>query len=97
MLKYALLIGGSSPTLYIDWPEKLNSGDEIEIKRSEVKYWRKDFKIINKLFLKNGKSEKPKDRDVNNYIIKVRIGSQSGGRCLEEGNGTYEGLSVYLV
>lgn len=97
MFKYALLIGGSSPTLYIDWPEKLHLEDEVEIKRNEVKCWKKELKIINKLFLRNGKSEKPKDRNVNNYVIKVRIRTESGGRCLENESATYEGLSVHLV
>ena len=97
MFKYALLIGGGSPTFYIDWPEKLHLGDEIEIKRSEVKCWKKDLKLINNLFFKKGKSERIRDRDINNYLIKLKIGADSGGRCLENENATYEGFSTYVV
>jgi len=97
MFKYALMIGGDSPILYIEWLEKLHTNDVIEIKRSDVKFWKKDVKIINNFFLRNGKSEKSKDRDVNNYVIRVKIGAESGGRCLEDENATYEGYSAYLT
>jgi len=97
MFKYALLVNGSNPTLYIDWPEKLHPEDEIEIKRDAVKCWKNQIKIVNKLFLTRGKSEIPRDRNVNNYVIKLRIGAESGGRCLEDENATYEGFSVYLA
>jgi hypothetical protein len=98
MFYYALLIGGSSPTLYIERPDKLHTGNEIEVKRSEIKYWLKDLKDINTLFFKKGISEKPRDRDVNSYTLKLRIGTESGGRCLQNVNNiTYEGFSAHLI
>jgi len=96
MFYYALIIGGSSPILYIQQLNKLHTGDEIEVKRIEVNCWRKDLKEINVLF-KKGQSEKPGDRDVNNYTLKLKIGAESGGRCLENSNITYEGFSAYLI
>lgn len=95
MFKYALMIGGDRPIFYIEWLEKLHTNDVIEIKRNDVKFWKKDVKIINNFFLRNGKSEKSKDRDVNNYVVRVKIGAESGGRCLEDENATYEGFSAY--
>jgi len=97
MFNYALIIGGSSPIVYIQQLNKLHTGNEIEVKRSAINYWRKELKEINVLFSKKGKSEKPGDRDVNNYTIKLKIGAESGGRCLENGNTTYEGFSAYLI
>ena len=97
MFKYALMIGGDSPILYIEWLEKLHTNDVIEIKRNGVKFWKKELKIINNLFFKKGKSEKLRDRDVNNYVVKIKIGAESGGRCLEDENETYEGYSAYLI
>lgn len=96
MNKYALIINGDKPLIYVELEKKLYTDNEIEIKRSEVKYWKKDLKLINILFLKNGTSEKLKDRDINNYKIKLRIGSDSGTRCLENSNESYEGFIAYL-
>jgi len=97
MFNYALLIGGSSPTLYFELPDRLHTEDEIEIKRDKIKCWKKDIKMINVLFFKKGKSEKPRDKDVNNYTLRLKIGAESGGRCLENVKTTYEGFSAYLI
>ena len=96
MFKYALIINAGSPILYIEKVERLHKEDVTEVKRTEIKYWRKELKIINALFKTNGTSEKLNDRDINNYSLKLRIGTESGGRALENENGTYQGLSTYL-
>lgn len=95
MFKYALMIGGDRPIFYIEWLEKLHTNDVIEIKRNDVKFWKKHLKLVNNFFLRNGKSEKSKDRDVNNYVVRVKIGAGSGGRCLEDESDTYEGFSAH--
>ena len=96
MFNYALIINAGSPILYIEKAERLHKEDVIEVKRTEIKYWRKELKIINILFLRNGTSEKLKDRDPNSYSLRLRIGAESGGRALENEIGTYQGLSAYL-
>jgi len=101
MKKYALrvddpILGANDVTLYFE-KESLRKGDEIVLKRSEVKNWRKDTKAINNLFLKKGKSEKIRDRDVGNYEIKLKIGYEIGLRALESDLGSYQGFSAYIV
>jgi len=83
-------------TLYIE-KESLRKGDEIILKRSEVKTWRKDAKAINKLFLRKGKSEKIRDRDVDNYEMKFMIGNEIGYRALESDLDSYQGFSASVL
>ncbi|MCJ7804770.1 hypothetical protein MUP35_03505 [Patescibacteria group bacterium] len=96
MSKYALII--EDVTLYISWPGKLSRGEEIIVERREVKCWKKDIKVINRLFIKNGSSGKPRDRDPFNYQIKLEIGEESSGRCLENDNDNevYTGVNTCL-
>jgi len=94
MEKYALSV--EELTLYFE-KESLHKGDEIVLKRSEVKSWRKDIKAINKLFSKKGKSEKIRDRDIGNYEIKFMIGNEMGYRALEGESGSYQGFSASVL
>jgi len=93
MKKYALRI--DELTLYFE-KESLRKGDEIILKRSEVRSWRKDIKAINKLFLKKGKSEKIRNR-VDNYEVNFRIGNEMGYKALEGVPGSYQGFSASVL
>lgn len=94
MKKYALRV--ADLILYFE-KESLRKEDVVIIKRSQVKTWKKDRRAINKLFLKRGKSEKIRDRDVNNYEIKLKVGDEIGSRALEDESGSYEGFSAYIA
>ena len=94
MKKYALRV--ADLILYFE-KESLRKEDVVIIKRSQVKTWKKDRRVINKLFLKRGKSEKIRDRDVNNYEIKLKVGDEIGYRALEDESGSYEGFSAYIA
>jgi len=101
MKKYALrvddpIFGASDLTLYFE-RENLHVGDEIVLKRSQVKSWKKDTKAINKLFLTKGKSEKIRDRDVGNYEIKLKVGENIGYRAMESVLDPYQAFSVYVI
>ncbi|XOB41492.1 MAG: hypothetical protein ACKKMS_02090 [Candidatus Nealsonbacteria bacterium] len=100
MEKYALevndpLLRIENLFLYIE-KESLHKGEEIILKRRQVKSWRKDIKAINKLFLKKGKSEKIRDR-IDNYEIKFRIGNEMAHKALEGVPGSYQGFSASIV
>jgi len=95
MKKYALRVYNEL-TLYFE-KESLRKGDEIILKRSQVKNWRKDTKAINKLFLKKGKSEKIRDRNVDNYEMKFMVGEGIGFRALESDLGSYQGFSASVL
>ena len=101
MEKYALRVKVNDPllrvevTLYFE-KESLHVGDEILLKRSQVKSWRKDIKAINKLFLKRGKSE-IRDRNVDNYEMKFMIGNEMGYRALEGESGSYQAFSASVL
>ena len=101
MEKYAIrvddpIFGASDMTLYFE-KESLREGDEIVLKRSEVKSWRKDTKAINNLFLRNGKSEKIRDRDVGNYEIKLKFGKNIGYSAMESVLDPFQAFSAYIV
>ena len=99
-MRYALGINDpalkTELTIYFE-KESLQTGDEIALKRSQVKSWRKDIKAANKLFLIKGKSEKIKDRDVNNYEIKFKVGDGIGFRALENVREPYETFSGSII
>ena len=101
MKKYALRVDDPilrvELTLYFEKEDTLHIGDEIILKRSEVKSWPKQIKAINKLFLKKGKSEKIRDRDVGNYEIKFKIGEGVGLRALVSVLEPYQAFNVSIV
>ena len=101
MKKYALRVDNpilradADLTLYFE-RENLHVGDEIVLKRSQVKSWEKDIKVINKLFLQ-GKSEKIGDRNVDNYEIKLKVGENIGYRAMKGDLDRYEGFSASII
>jgi len=99
-MRYALRINDpalkTELTIYFE-KESLQTGNEITLKRNQVKSWRKDIKAVNKLFLIRGKSEKIKDRDVNNYEIKFKVGDGIGFRALESVMEPYEAFSASSI
>ena len=94
---YALIINGDKPSLYVELERKLHTNDEIEIKRNEVKFWLKELNIVNTFFLKKGVSEIQRDRNVNNYRVRLKIGSETGSRCLENSDKTYIGFTASII
>ena len=94
MKKYALRV--DDLTLYFE-KESLHKEDEILLKRSEVKNWRKDKKRIDNLFKKRGKSEKIRDRDVDNYEIKFKVGDEIGYRALEGVSDAYQAFGASII
>ena len=94
MKKYALRV--DNLILYFE-KESLHKEDEILLKRSEVKNWRKDKKRIDNLFKKRGKSEKIRDRDVDNYEIKFKVGDEIGYRALEGVSDAYQAFGASII
>lgn len=94
MKKYALRV--EELTLYFE-KESLREGDEIILKRSEVKSWRKDIKAINVLFSRRGKSEERRIRNVDNYKIKFKVGEGIGLRALESVMEPYQAFSGSII
>ncbi|MDP2864280.1 MAG: hypothetical protein Q8N73_01305 [bacterium] len=95
MKKYALRV--DDPILYFKKESALRTGDEIVLKRSQVKSWGKDTEAIDNLFLKKGKSEKIRDGDVGNYEIKFKIRNEISLRAIESVLGSYQGFSADIV
>lgn len=102
MKKYALIVDDpilrDDLTLFFE-KESLRKGDVVIIKRSQVKTRKNDRRAANKLFLKRGKSEKIRDRNVDNYEIRVDVVDEIGYRALEDDSGLsfYEGFSASIV
>ena len=99
-MRYALRVNDPALkfelTLYFE-KESLRTGDEIILKRNQVKSWRKDEKSVNKLFLIRGKSEKIRDRNIDNYEIKFKVGDGIGLRALESVMESYEAFSASII
>jgi len=94
MKKYALSV--EELTLYFE-KESLRKGDVVIIKRSQVKTWKNNRRAINKLFFKKGKSEKRRDRNVDNYEIKLKVGNEIGYRAPESVSDTYQAFSASII
>lgn len=94
--KLALLV--ENLTLYLESENFPHIDEEIVVKRRNlVTVERKKQKIINNFFFTKGKSQKSKDRNVNNYEVKVKITNETSSRSPEGSTETYKGYTAYLI
>lgn len=94
--KFAFLV--ENLTLYLENENFPRINEEMVIKRRNViNVERKKQKIIDNFFFKKGKSQKPRDNNINNYEIKVKIANETSSMSPEGSANIYKGFVAYLA